>query len=381
MFVKHRLLFGVAASSGSSGQLSQITLPLLVGAAVVGLGMDEQAAGLLSSVELVTVALVSFVIAPQMGVWPRRNVALIGAGLAILGHACSTFAPLVLPLVAARILAGFGAGMMVAAGNACIANAENPDRLASLVIVSMCLVQLVTLNLMPVFVERWSYAGAYGFEAVFILLMVPLIFMLPQYRPAPDGPESHRRGFPVGAAIAIAVIVGLFSAREAALWAFSQPIGVRTGLSNQQVGTVLGITGALGILGAVTAAVLGTRYGRMKPMIVGLFMNAVLSFWISQTNDPVVFSIVEIVYHAFLFFTTPYLFGMAAELDGLGRLVAVAGGSILLGGALGPAIGGLLISWQGYTAIGGFILLAMAVVTTLAWRLQRHLDQGAPAAS
>lgn len=381
MFVKHRLLFGVAASSGSSGQLSQITLPLLVGAAVVGLGMDEQAAGLLSSVELVTVALVSFVIAPQMGVWPRRNVALIGAGLAILGHACSTFAPLVLPLVAARILAGFGAGMMVAAGNACIANAENPDRLASLVIVSMCLVQLVTLNLMPVFVERWSYAGAYGFEAVFILLMVPLIFMLPQYRPAPDGPESHRRGFPVGAAIAIAVIVGLFSAREAALWAFSQPIGVRTGLSNQQVGTVLGITGALGILGAVTAAVLGTRYGRMKPMIVGLFMNAVLSFWISQTNDPVVFSIVEIVYHAFLFFTTPYLFGMAAELDGLGRLVAVAGGSILLGGALGPAIGGLLISWQGYTAIGGFILLAMVVVTTLAWRLQRHLDQGAPAAS
>ena len=381
MFVKHRLLFGVAASSGSSGQLSQITLPLLVGAAVVGLGMDEQAAGLLSSVELVTVALVSFVIAPRMGVWPRRNVALIGAGLAILGHACATFAPLVLPLVAARVLAGFGAGMMVAAGNACIANAENPDRLASLVIVSMCLVQLVTLNLMPVFVERWSYAGAYGFEAVFILLMVPLIFMLPQYRPARDGPESHRRGFPVGAAIAIAVIVGLFSAREAALWAFSQQIGMRTGLSNQQVGTVLGITGALGVLGAVTAAVLGTRYGRMKPMIVGLFMNTVLSFWISQTNDPVVFSIVEIVYHAFLFFTAPYLFGMAAELDGLGRLVAVAGGSILLGGALGPAIGGLLISWQGYTAIGGFILLAMAVVTTLAWRLQRHLDQGAPAAS
>ena len=133
MFVNHRLLLGVAASSGSSGQLSQITLPLLVGAAVVGLGMDEQGAGLLSSVELITVALVSFMIAPQMGVWPRRNVALIGAGLAILGHAGSTVAPLLLPLALARILAGFGAGMMVAAGNACIANAENPDRLASLV--------------------------------------------------------------------------------------------------------------------------------------------------------------------------------------------------------------------------------------------------------
>ncbi len=381
MFVNRRLLLGIAASSGSSGQLSQITLPLLVGAAVVGLGMDEQGAGLLSSVELITVALVSFMIAPQMGVWPRRNVALIGAGLAILGHAGSTVAPLLLPLALARILAGFGAGMMVAAGNACIANAENPDRLASLVIVSMCVVQLVTLNLMPVFVERWSYAGAYGFEAVFVLLMMPLILLLPQYRPVRDGPESGRRGFPVAAATAIAVIVGLFSAREAALWAFSQQIGVRTGLSNQQVGTVLGITGALGILGAVAAAALGTRYGRMKPLIVGLVMNAVLSFWISQTNDPVVFSIVEIVYHAFLFFTVPYLFGMAAELDSFGRLVAVAGGSILLGGALGPAIGGILISWQGYTAIGGFILLAMAAVTTLAWRLQRHLDRGAPSAS
>jgi MFS family permease len=140
------------------------------------------------------------------------------------------------------------------------------------------------------------------------------------------------------------------------------------------VGTVLGLTGALGILGAVAAATIGTRYGRMKPMIAGLFMNAVLSFWISQTSDPVIFAVAEVVYHAALFFTVPYLFGMAAELDRHGRLVAMAGGSILLGGSLGPAIGGALISWQGYSAIGGFIIIAMTVVTMFAWRLQRRLE-------
>jgi len=116
----------------------------------------------------------------------------------------------------------------------------------------------------------------------------------------------------------------------------------------------------------------------MKPMMIGLFLNAVLSFWVSQTNDPVVFTVVEIVYHAFLFFTVPYLFGMAAELDRHGRLVPIVGGSILMGGAIGPAIGGTLIAWQGYPSIGGFILLAMTVVMVLAWRLQSRLDQIEP---
>jgi predicted MFS family arabinose efflux permease len=369
-----RLFIGIAASSGSSGQISQITLPLIVGATLVGLGLDEQGAGLLSSVELVTVALVAFAIAPKMGVWPRRRIALGGAGIAILAHAFSTMAPPLVPLVAARVMAGVGAGMMVAAGNACIANAENPDRLASLVIVWTGFIHLVTLNLMPIFVDQWSYVGAYGFEAAFIALMLPLMFLLPQHALDGGGRESHQDRFPLGAALAVVVIVGIFFARETALWAFSQQIGLRTGLTNQQVGTVLGLTGALGILGAVAAATIGTRYGRMKPMIAGLFMNAVLSFWISQTSDPVIFAVAEVVYHAALFFTVPYLFGMAAELDRHGRLVAMAGGSILLGGSLGPAIGGALISWQGYSAIGGFIIIAMTVVTMFAWRLQRRLE-------
>ncbi len=372
------MFIGIAASSGTSGQLSQITLPLLVGATIIGLGLDEQNAGLLSSAELITVALVSFALAPKMGVWPRRTLAMSGACIAILGHGLSTIVSPFLPLVAVRVLAGFGAGMMVAAGNASIANADNPDRLASLTIVAMGFVQLVTLNIMPSIIEKWSYSGAYGFEALFILLLVPLMLMLPQHRGETPGQQSHQDEFPLAAAIAIMIIVGLFSARESALWAFSLQIGARTGLSNQQVSSVLGLTGALGLLGAAGAAVLGTRVGRMKPMMIGLFLNAVLSFWVSQTNDPVVFTVVEIVYHAFLFFTVPYLFGMAAELDRHGRLVPIVGGSILMGGAIGPAIGGTLIAWQGYPSIGGFILLAMTVVMVLAWRLQSRLDQIEP---
>lgn len=369
-----RLFIGIATSSGSSGQISQITLPLIVGATLVGLNLDEQGAGLLSSVELVTIALVSFAFAPKMGVWPRRSIALFGACITILAHAFSAKAPMLIPLVACRVVAGIGAGMMVAAGNACIANADNPDRLASLVIVWTGFIHLVTLNLMPIFIDRWSYSGAYGFEAAFIMLMLPLMFLLPQHAPDRGGEDSHQTSFPLSAAIAVIVIVGIFFARETALWAFSQQIGLRTGLTNQQVGTVLGLTGALGLLGAASAAAISTRYGRMKPMIIGLCLNTVLSFWISQTSDPAIFAVAEVVYHAALFFTVPYLFGMAAELDRHGRLVAVAGGSILLGGSLGPAIGGALISWQGYPAIGGFIIVAMAVVTIVAWRLQRRLD-------
>ena len=69
-FIEVRLLTGISTSSGVSAQLSQICLPLLVSALIIGLNMDEQIAGLICSIELVTIAIVSFCLAPKINIWP-----------------------------------------------------------------------------------------------------------------------------------------------------------------------------------------------------------------------------------------------------------------------------------------------------------------------
>lgn len=375
-----RLAAGVMSAS-TSGQISQITLPFMVGALITGLNLNEQQAGLLVSAELIAVALTSFAVSAKMGVWPRRTVAIIGAVIAILAHGVSATLVGLEAIVPVRIVAGCGAGLMLAAGNASIANSENPDRLSSLLLISVGLAQLVGLSALPLVMPTWQHSGVFGFEAVFIAALVPLILMLPQRRPAPAdaGPQVAAARIPIGPTLAIIAALGLFSARETALWAFTEQIGLRSGLTKSEIGMILGATGILALSGAGAAAILGTRFSRMKPMMIGLVLNAVLAFWISQTSDPLVFAVVEIVYHAFLFFTAPYLFGLAAELDPSGRIVASAGGALLFGGALGPVIGGQLIAIAGFTAIGFFILASVAVVMLLAWQLQRRLDRQAGA--
>lgn len=374
-FIDLKLLAGIGAVSGTSGTLSQIALPLLVSSLIIGLSLSEQNAGLIVSLELITAALVSFCIAPKVHDWPRRLLAVTGALIAITGHALSALATDLQLVIALRVLAGIGAGVMLATGNASVASSNNPDRMYSLVILITGAAHLVVLTSMPVFIAKWSHSGAFAYQAMFILLMLPLMFFLPKRGKIPEhlATETGEDRFPLLKAIAVILMVGLFFTRETALYGFSQEIGMRTGLSFQEVGNVLGAAGLLALVGAAVAAVLGTRFGRLIPVLIGLLANTIMPFMISQTDSSAVFTFCQIAYHMALFFTVPYLFGMIAELDPKGRLLAVGGGALTMGGSIGPAVAGVLITWGGYRALGAFILISMTLVTIIAVLINAHI--------
>ena len=81
-----KLFFGAAASSATGGITSMIMAPILISAVIGGLSLTEKEAGFVMSAELVTIALVSFLVSPKMAVWSRRNTAMCGALMAIVGH-------------------------------------------------------------------------------------------------------------------------------------------------------------------------------------------------------------------------------------------------------------------------------------------------------
>ncbi len=48
---------------------------------------------------------------------------------------------------------------------------------------------------------------------------------------------------------------------------------------------------------------------------------------------------------------------------------------MLLGGSIGPGVGGFLISWGGYRALGMFILVTMSIALFLAIYLHQRVER------
>ena len=68
----------------------------------------------------------------------------------------------------------------------------------------------------------------------------------------------------------------LFSG-QTLIWSFSERIGVTLGLSMEQIGWILGFCGLSGLVGATIPTWLGTKYGRILPLVLGLLGSEVLA--------------------------------------------------------------------------------------------------------
>ena len=157
-------------------------------------------------------------------------------------------------------------------------------------------------------------------EMIFIIVLLPLFAMLPQQKTKvvqSDTPKQDVVSLPL--ILAVCLMIALYFSRDSSLWSFAQEISVRAGVSNDRVGFILGMTGITGISGAATAVFLSVRWGRFKPLLFGLVTNTLLALWISQTNSAWVFIILEYIYYFVLFFTVPYMYGLAAAIDLKGR--------------------------------------------------------------
>ena len=186
-----RLFWGGYGASYGTGYLSYMLSPVVIGSAAVGLGLDAGQTGLLATAELFTFALTMLVVAPRIDRISRRKLALTGAGLAFAGHAGSAFAGDYDLLIIARVVAGIGLGLLVAAGNATIASAADPQNLfARVFTLGQLLAAALLFFVVPEFVDRWSFHGSYGLLAVLVLLMLPLVMLLPDI--APTVPADNR---------------------------------------------------------------------------------------------------------------------------------------------------------------------------------------------
>ncbi len=363
------LVFSAAASAYGVGLLGLWALPFLISAIIHDLQLNEAQAGLLMSAEFGFTMLASLLVAPFMGRAPRRTLAIAGTLLAIAANLASAHVADLYLLAAVRCVAGIGAGLALACGNAAVSSAKQPDRIAGHMNVLSVLLMIVVMLGYAKVMAAFGLSGLYYAMAATMAVMLLAIPFLAQRAPVAETVvvSSSGKGNVLLSLPAICMMLAMFvfQARDTMGWAFVERIGTMVGYSGDELGVLLSVQSVVGLVGPLLAAMIGKRFGMSTPVILAVLLTGAtsLSYVLGEHSKSMYTAGVMTICITY-FYALSYLTGLAAELDREGRVVAAAGSFLSLGLAVGPAISGGLISLGGFTLAAWGI--AVTVVLTLA---------------
>ena len=350
-------------------------------------GLDEAAVGLMMSKEVMAYALTALLLAGPVTRFPRSGIALLGGAIVFVSNVIAGFTDSFEVLRVARLAAGFGAGMIGAAGTAAAASSVNPQRVFAIVSVSWGVVAAIPPILIPYATVPFGAMGGYFGLAAAVLLISPLFFWLP------DPPRNARanantdktldslsplqrfaerlgvRGAPnKGFAIAALVALFIYETGQGSIQVFLEQFGLRAGLDEIRIGEVLGIAGFVGLSGGVVAAWLADRLGNLRPALIGIALNVVVASSLALWTSPVAFAVLYVCWNATFYFVVPYILGIMSEMDRKGRWAVATDAVWWMGAAPGPAIGGYVVASAGYPGLAG-LTVALGILAMTMFRI------------
>lgn len=365
------LVFSAAGSAYGVGLLGLWALPFLISAIIHDLKLNEAQAGILMSAEFVFTMLASLLVAPLMGRAPRRTLALAGTVVAIVANIISASMTDLYSLAAMRCVAGIGAGLALACGNACVSSAKQPDRIAGHMNVLSVLLMIVVMLGYAKIMAAFGLPGLYYAMAATMTVMLLAIPFMPQRAPlqalhtTPPLNKGHSGNVLLSLpAICMMLAMFVFQARDTMGWAFVERIGTMVGYTGDEVGMLLSFQSFVGLIGPLLAAMIGKRFGLSTPVILAILLTGGTSLsYVLGEHSKTLYTIGVMTICVTYFYALSYLTALAAAMDREGRVVAAASSFLSLGLAVGPAISGGLISLGGFSMAAWGI--AVAVLLTL----------------
>jgi predicted MFS family arabinose efflux permease len=351
-------VIAIAAVSQGIGLAALNLSPVLIDALRQGRGFSAAGAGTVQTVELLVTAFATYPLTPLTTRTSARKLGLTGAVIAGLCHVLSsvTHPPSLLLLV--RSVAGIGAAMCVCAGNAVLAAQREPDRVYA---VSYAASSAAFAGLFPLMVYVSTLTngwGVYAAEGVWVLVLIPLVVMLP----TASSRQSDLHEAPALSRLSprmllAALPIFVFTVFSIGLYSFAGIVAEAARVTPDLFAYTLSFSTALAVLASWGASVVGTRYGRLRPLIVSLATTTVASIFFFSAKGPVTFAASIVVVQSVFCFALPFMFGFCSALDGTGRLATAASSAMLIGSAVAPAIIGWLIDDAGFS----FLIVALLV--------------------
>ncbi|MFN3521217.1 MAG: MFS transporter [Phenylobacterium sp.] len=344
-----------------------------------GLGFSARSAGLVASMNVYGAALgaLAAVFTVARIRWKPAVVGLLCALVCIDLVSTRVAAPGA--LMALRFGHGLVGGMLVGVGFAVIARTRTPDRTFGMLLVVQFGLGGLGLLLLPGLVPRFGTPVLFLALAAFSIcagLMLPFLSDYPP-RQAPPVAEDERpaglaRWTPLGAAL---MAVFAFQAANMALAAYVIGLGRHYGLTLRFISDTLAAANWIGALGSVLVVAVGLRWGRLRPIALGVAATILGTLAFLRSDLAWVFVAANIVTAVVWAFVIPYLLGLCAAFDVGGRSATLAGFFSKLGLASGPALGGVLLNETHFPRLVAVAVIGLCASAALAWPPAGGLDR------
>lgn len=299
-----------------------------------------------------------------------RRLAFFALSVGLIGNLATSWVLDYPMLLLVRFIIGFlGSGVLYAITLGLIGQLENPDRVIAIAIVFQVLSLAIGMVGVPLLMSWWQLPGVTIALAMLFATGFLLLHLLPERVAAVTASDSASTGdrFLPGALLASLIV---FSIGLGGVWPFMERIGSSAGFSMMDIGNALAVSGLLGGLGALVAALLGTRLGRLLPIVFALSFQVAACLLLATKSDWYSYLLAIALFNFCWNLTLPYLMGAIATADVAGRFMVLVPAAQTGGYALGPLLVGLLMVGENYQiaawiSMGVFFLCLVMVVPLL----------------
>ncbi len=344
-------------------------MPALVEGLKSGLHFSDRAAGLAGSANVYGAAAGALAATFVVARWPWRPAAVLLLCALVGIDLGSQFVTSPEAMIPVRALHGLAGGCLVGFAFSVIARTRRPERTFGMLLVVQQgmggLGVMLLPQLVPVFGTRALFLSLAAFSLL-TLLLLPFIDEYP--RPGTPGAAGAAAQAPAAAppadhtllALALAAVF-LFQFANMVLFAFIIGLARHFALDPLHSSTVVGLSAWVGVAGSVLVIAFGTRFGRVRTLLVSLLLTAAGMYMLQGSASALVYAVANCGTSVTWAFVIPHLLAMCAKCDQTGRASALGGFASKMGLATGPFVGAMLLGPGHYE-----LLIDVATAATLA---------------
>jgi len=351
-------------------------MPAVINGLKEALEFSTQQAGFVSSANLygaATGALLAVFLIKLIN-WRKWSYSLLILLLVIDGACIYIESPSM--MIAIRALHGITGGLLVGIGFAIISRTVEPDKTFGYLLLIQFGLGGLGIMFLPGLVPE------FGTSVLFLSLMaftVVTLFMLPflgDYRITDeDSTEIIPLNINKGHLSLNLFAIFLFQAANMGLFAYMIGLGKVDGLSVEFMSPALGMASWIAIAGTFLVIAIGTKYGRTKPLVIGIIITAISSWVLHYSANENVYLIANVIIGITWAYVLPYVFGICSELDKAGQMAAMGGFASKMGLASGPMIGAFLLGEDNYSLLINIATLALIVCAAVVFVPAQFLDK------
>lgn len=352
------------------GMMGGYIIPIQIGTFMGALGLNEAQSGILGTVELISTAVVMLIVSLFVNrVASLKRLAISGAMVVFLAQLMTGFFKTYEVVWCLRLLAGGGAGIVFSSVLASTPFFQVPEKVVARGFAIASGLFAILLYGLPLVGEWLGYKGFFISVAIIELLIIASLNWLPTSGNVVEVQEEIKKDSINY--LHLALFFGgvmMLALSQGALWSFSERIGVELNLTGNQIGITLGLSSVAMILGSLTADFLGNRAGYFLPLVVGSLANGMICLGTSIAGTFWIYMATIILYGFIFNLIYPYLIGYGANHDNSGFLASMAGSVFAAAYALGPMLGGIIMTRYSAKEVGE-LCLALSLCAMVSYGL------------